>query len=535
MSDRTKGTRHADRDSAAQQAASRSQSQSRLPGWAESVLALQRSAGNAAVSGLMVQRQHLDTKSGHSVGDATGPMDNTREDVLAVLAQLNVLQTMSKGDFAAQQALASAAPKGTKLSAGDLAPTIAAIAANEKPYVSASVAQKVLHAKVSADVGTGGANKKTDVTAVVEAMHHAGHLSNDDYATALQELSAATGATVAESSMPTVLKGLAHARWQAAIMTTPQTLDPIVATSDAGAVGTAGERGTSTAAVGSAPKGKSQDAFDAKARQLGAKDYQDYGQNMLVSGGSVAGRSVDSSAPVHPLFLTKLEQASAHAKELLGDQDFGIKSVGGFRPYQGPHAWGLAVDLDVIENPYVAGESGEKALDAVTGVVYQRIASTLLGRDSVVAKGLGGAKYQAIAEESDAMVAYFSVLGGGPKRDVMSHHGAFDPAVLAGLDRTQVKSDYDTLIGAGVPAGGLRGDFPFRPNSMGGGKISDPKGGFLTIREEIVTAFRAAGFRWGGSDFGADSGDIQHFDESTRSGAVKQEYFDYGSQHASGS
>ncbi|WP_163567923.1 hypothetical protein [Fodinicola feengrottensis] len=36
----------------------------------------------------------------------------------------------------------------------------------------------------------------------------------------------------------------------------------------------------------------------------------------------------------------------------------------------------------------------------------------------------------------------------------MSHHGAFDPAVLAGLDRTQVKSDYDTLIGAGVPAGG---------------------------------------------------------------------------------
>jgi len=330
------------------------------------------------------------------------------------------------------------------------------------------------------------------------------------------------------------VKGLVQAKAQAAIMTTALAAAgpaPVVGTSGPGAVGTPGVR---TAGTPKVKHPKAPDKFDDKARLLGAKDYDDYAHNMLVSGGSVVGRSVPSNTPVHPLFLDRLEAASTAAKAKLGEEDFGIDGLGGFRDRAGPHAFGLAVDLDVAKNPYITGEAGE-TVDELTSPVYQRIATTLLGRDSVIpvanAGGLKKANYQKIAEESDAMVAYFSVLdGAGPSRKAMSKHGAFGPEVLAGLDPAQVQADYDILIGNGVAKGAVKGDFQFKPNSMGG-KISDPKGGFLTIREEIVVAMRAAKLRWGGTDFGGASGDIQHFDDSMPSGAAKQDYFDYGAAH----
>jgi hypothetical protein len=500
---------------------------------AAAMLALQRSAGNSAVSGLMVQRQHVQTRSGHSVGDTTGAGANIREDVLAVQNQLAAIWSMNSAAYGAQRDLVASKPPGSSVPTGELGPTIAAIAENEKPLMAPPVVKRILRVDVSAAVGA-GASPREDVVAVMEAMHRAGHLSNTAYDAAYKEVSAVEGATIPDSAIPSVLKGLVQAKTQAAIMTTARAAagpTPAVGTSGPGAVGTPGVRTAGTPLV---KQPKAADKFDAKARLLGAKDYDDFAHNMLVSGGSVVGRSVPSTTPVHPLFLDRLEAASAAAKEKLGEEDFGVDGLGGFRSRQGPHAFGLAVDLDVAKNPYVTGEAGDTGIDALTSPVYQRIATTLLGRDSVIpvanTGGLKKANYQKVAEESDAMVAYFSVLGAGPSRKAMSKHGAFTPEVLAGLDPAQVQADYDILIGNGVPKGAVKGDFPFKPNSMGG-KISDPKGGFLTIREEIVVAMRAAKLRWGGTDFGNASGDIQHFDDSQGDGTAKQAYFDYGAAH----
>jgi len=45
------------------------------------------------------------------------------------------------------------------------------------------------------------------------------------------------------------------------------------------------------------------------------------------------------------------------------------------------------------------------------------------------------------------------------------------------------------------------------------GSTRNPLQGFLNLREELVVAMTdVGGLRWGASDFGAESGDIQHFD-----------------------
>lgn len=502
-----------------------------VPSWAETVLRLQRTAGNAAVAGLMVQRQHVDTRGGHQVGDAAGANANIREDVLAVQNQLAAIWSMPAAAYGPQRDLVAALPPGSHVPTDQLGPTIAAIAENEKPVMAPAIVKRILHVDVSAAVGA-GASPRADVVAVMEAMHKAGHLTNAAYDAAYREVDAAQGDVIADAAVPSVMKGLSHAKWQAAILTTARAAAP-APKKTASAAGPAGTPGVRTAG---APvlkkKGTPGDKFDEKARKLGAVDYADYAKNMLVSGGSVVGRAVPSTTPVHPLFLDRLEKGSAKAQELLGDQPFDIDGLGGFRDRAGPHAFGLAVDMDVAKNPYVTGEDGEKSMDALTSPVYQRIATAMLGRDSVIPVankgGLQKANYQKIAEESDAMVAYFSVLDGpGPARQQMSKHGAFDPALLEQLDRGQVQADYNILIGNGVPEGSVKGDFPFKPNSMGG-KIADPKGGFLTIKEEIVVGMRSVKLRWGGTDFGAASGDIQHFDDSLGSGAAKQDYFDHG-------
>jgi hypothetical protein len=104
-----------------------------------------------------------------------------------------------------------------------------------------------------------------------------------------------------------------------------------------------------------------------------------------------------------------------------------------------------------------------------------------------------------VAEESDAMVAYFSVLptpppaadpGKGKKaaaapaalpepRKLTSVR--IDPADVAALDKARVQADSDILTGKGERKG-TSGDFPFE--GAGAGRWRDPKRGFLSIRKE---------------------------------------------------
>src|SRR3954453_3538577 len=210
------------------------------------------------------------------------------------------------------------------------------------------------------------------------------------------------------------------------------------------------------------------DERDAKARSFGAADYEDYVANLLVGGGSVMGRAVPAGHPVHPLFLDRLEAATAKAKAALGTEPFNVGPFAGQDNRPGNHAYGIAIDIQADANPYVMNEAGESGIDALTAPVYDRIATTLLGRPSVITPPSAGKKsaletatYDQIAEESDAMVAYFSVLprpaapAPDPKKKAPPALPApqamsattFAADKLAALDVTQVQADYDLLLG----------------------------------------------------------------------------------------
>ena len=300
------------------------------------------------------------------------------------------------------------------------------------------------------------------------------------------------------------------------------------------------------------------DTRDAQAREYGAVDYEDYVRNMLVAGGNVLGRRVPASAPVHPLFLDRLEAASAAAESAIGSREFGITGFGGQSNRPGYHAWGLAIDIDSAANPYVINESGEAELDKLVAPVYDRIAKALLHRDSVLTRPasraeptkLQGASYDAIAAENDAMVAYFSVLPapeaprGQPRLQTPRAMSSvrFAQEDLDKLDRDRVQADYDLLLGRkAVDADGkatviddawrkqshVTGDFPFAGG--GPGLARDPARGFLAIRKEVVEALRGAGFRWGAVDFYSECGDVMHFDDGKAE--RHKDYVQYGKDH----
>jgi hypothetical protein len=70
------------------------------------------------------------------------------------------------------------------------------------------------------------------------------------------------------------------------------------------------------------------DTRDAKVQTFGAADYDDYVATMLVSGGSVFGRGIPSSNPVHPLFLDRLEAASSKARAAIGSSCISTTTIG---------------------------------------------------------------------------------------------------------------------------------------------------------------------------------------------------------------
>jgi hypothetical protein len=190
--------------------------------------------------------------------------------------------------------------------------------------------------------------------------------------------------------------------------------------------------------------------------------------------------------------------------------------------------------------------------------VYQRIAKALLDRDSILTpptpgtgkkdpgkkSGLEGASYTALAEESDAMAAYFSVLpepvpaeapaaakgkkAAAPPPPLPAARKmssvTIDLAKIAALDKAQVQADYDLLMGKNKKKG-MSGDLPFA--GAGSGRWRDPKRGFLSIRKEVAEALKGKGLRWGATDFPGASGDVMHFDDNDRHG----DYVTYGMSH----
>jgi hypothetical protein len=315
---------------------------------------------------------------------------------------------------------------------------------------------------------------------------------------------------------------------------------------------------------GATPKPRAP-TFDEIAQALGPSlggpyaDYAAFAATMV--SGDFLGHPI--ARGVHPEFLKKLQAARTtidaeyKASGNPVPAGYGIASVGGFRSKAGPHAWGLAIDIDVAGNPFVMHEGAarglERTLDAQLVPVYHRIAELMLnspvaGEQSIIptiitqsGTSMTGASqprrdrlgdyYDRLATESKAMQDYFALMQDPDPGAITTflsgrwkttHPSATAPS--ADAVRRQMWEDFATL-GGRVPKGGPAGvpgftapgpidsgaDRPFAPNSSPTPR--DPGAGFLSIPREVVLGLGQTVSRWGAIDFGGESGDVQHFDD----------------------
>ena len=213
---------------------------------------------------------------------------------------------------------------------------------------------------------------------------------------------------------------------------------------------------------------------------------------MLVGGGSVMGRRSPPDNPVHPLFLDRLEAATAKARAALGNQPFDVGPLPGpGQPARATTRTASRSTSSPLANPYVMNEKDEPDVDAKTAPVYERIATTMLGRSTVITPRQGQGRANRASdrhlradrggERRDGRLLLRAQEAGGPGRATAAEERpkplsppksmsgrTFAPEVLAALDVNQVQADYDVLLGIG-PKGGT--DFPF----AGGGPGKPPR------------------------------------------------------------
>ncbi len=268
----------------------------------------------------------------------------------------------------------------------------------------------------------------------------------------------------------------------------------------------------------------SDDKWDRIANKVyGCSSYDDYVQKELTST-TFLGQTV---AKIGPQLVDRLKAAEAALQATSYTSSPSVDST--FRSRKGMHGWGLAVDFDVLEDPYVLNEAGEVALDKDLRTAYDRIADFVLGLPKSCLRKLTQGRsafsnsintlYDALSAESQAMRTYFRLMNDRAAltaflaNDWMTvHPGKSSPD--AAKVQSQMQQDYETL-GGKTAAGskkptGSSADRPFAP--MSGGGAGDPATGFLNLDKDFVLALTGAGLAWGAIDMGGASGDIMHFD-----------------------
>jgi hypothetical protein len=275
-----------------------------------------------------------------------------------------------------------------------------------------------------------------------------------------------------------------------------------------------------------------------------------------MAAGTFLGHSIESPnetiVGVRPEFQAKLVLAEAKIDDEFKKsgraipKGYGIDAVGGFRTQNSMHGAGMAIDIDAGKNPYIMHEHGGGELDAELGPVFHKIAEFVLndpidGEQSIVPNVITsgtnlpasskatrrerlGQYYDRLARESDAMVTYFRLMKDEAALKVFlagewqKTHPSTTPPKYDDVVR-QMWESYAALGGA-IPTGGPAGIVGFtKPRDRGrpfhplNRAQKDPSAGFLTIPREVVLGLGQAVGRWGPIDFGAESGDVMHFDD----------------------
>lgn len=283
----------------------------------------------------------------------------------------------------------------------------------------------------------------------------------------------------------------------------------------------------SRAPVGLISRDDAADPWDDIAKDVfGKADYAAYKADISKNSGSFFGMPLSNC---HQKMIDKFAVVEADLKKSqpAGYKPPKISDI--FRNHKSMHGWGMAVDFDVLKNPYVLNEGSDVKLNKQLPEVYDRIADFMLGKEksavNQIKKGRGafGGKvdnvYDQLQQESDAMKQYFGFLDKGDDEldkfitDTWVPNHAGPPQAAADV-RKIIISDYKQLGGQygtdpklAAPPGE---DRPFAPISGGG--AGDPKTGFLNLDKAFVMAMTNAGFAWGAIDIPGQSGDIQHFD-----------------------
>jgi hypothetical protein len=160
----------------------------------------------------LLQRQHLQTASGRYVGDLPGGANNLREEVLQVMDRLHALWSMPNADYAAEYPAVSALPAASTVPIATIPKTLAALKRNEDATMNQPVAQQFLDLTLSAEVGRGQPNNKSDIYGLQDVLHRTWMLSNADYATERTAVNSSAGATVPDAQIPKTIAGLAAAK-----------------------------------------------------------------------------------------------------------------------------------------------------------------------------------------------------------------------------------------------------------------------------------------------------------------------------------
>jgi hypothetical protein len=288
------------------------------------------------------------------------------------------------------------------------------------------------------------------------------------------------------------------------------------------------------------------------------------------------------SVRVHKTVSAQLAVVETVLGYAANQQKHGIATIIGKQAQgHGIHSFGCAIDVNYESSPYLMHEAGEKALDATLPAVYNRIAYFVLGRASVIPLDITvfnstsahrDAMYTALHEESDAMRKYFgqymrepgtflapylATANGANNAKKTSWNGVAPGTVPSTVDALkQIQADWVTLSGrsdgpqillltspggsysayqnpcdvgmcypeaVSYPAEGTHKTPPDAPFVSKGGVVRDPSYGFMNFDHEVVKALCDNGFTWGAIGFGAESGDVMHFELTALGNQVRED------------
>ena len=194
-----------------------------------------------------------------------------------------------------------------------------------------------------------------------------------------------------------------------------------------------------------------------------------------------------------------------------------------------PHGWGLAIDIDYEDNPYILGDSDAgRVANSNTSHALHNALLLLEGENRVINSSYLSSLsvkptaeiYDTLKDLDDAFIKYLRLDGDSAGITAQLQQLTTPGKAAAALqgqsprDATnrwlgEIRQDKQNLVGTlgTVPAN-------FRQLSALTGLPRDPTKGFLTLSKDLVTTLRdAACLAWGAVDFGpAVSGDFQHFD-----------------------